>query len=67
VNGEHQLSLFAEPTEVRLTKVQAGLRSGQPPGPQRLLSELVKRGLRREHLPAAARLCLLLAEARRPQ
>jgi hypothetical protein len=66
VNGEHQLALFAEPASPeRLTKAKAGLRSEMPAGAERLLAELVKRGLCETDLRVAARLCLALDE--RPQ
>jgi hypothetical protein len=56
-----QLSLFAEPTSAaRLTKAELGLRSEMPAGAERLLAELVKRGLREADLRPAARLCLVL-------
>lgn len=61
--SDGQLSLFAEPAEPVLTGEQAGLRS-VPPGAERLLGELVRRGIGEDALEAAARLCLLLDEGR---
>jgi hypothetical protein len=45
-----------------LTKEEAGLGKEIPAGAPRLLAELVKRGLREEHLHAAATICLVLDE-----
>jgi hypothetical protein len=56
-----QLALFAEPTSAaRLTKAELGLRSEMPAGAERLLAELVKRGLPETDLRVAARLCIAL-------
>ena len=61
-----QLVLFAEdPMATRVsmkTKGEAGLTKAMPPGPERLLGELVKRGLDRGDLPVAARIVLALDE-----
>jgi hypothetical protein len=57
-----QLALFdAEPNGNghRMTKAEAGLSETRP-GAQRLLGELVRRGLDRDHLTAAAALVLEL-------
>jgi hypothetical protein len=44
-----------------MNKVQAGIRKeGVGRGAERLLAEMIKRGLGREHLHAAAAFCLLL-------
>jgi hypothetical protein len=62
LNG--QLELFAETAvdERTLTREQVGLRHDIPPGPARLLGELVKRGVADEDLRAAVALCLALDE-----
>jgi hypothetical protein len=55
-----QLELFPE---VRVSNAEYGLKS-VPPGAERLLAELVRRGLRETDLKAAAQLCLALDERR---
>jgi hypothetical protein len=58
-----QLELFAETLAAprgRLTREQAGLAHGIPPGPERLLAALVKRGVAGDDLRVAAALCLAL-------
>ena len=55
-----QLSLLGSLEPDRI--VTGGLLASAPPGPARLLSALVKRGLKREYLGAAAALCLALDE-----
>jgi hypothetical protein len=58
-----QLALFADPNGTgRKTVSVAGLRRDAPPGPERLLRELVKRGLCPDHLERAAALVLVLDE-----
>jgi hypothetical protein len=57
MNG--QMALFAEPAVK--TNAEAGLRE-TPPGAERLLAELVRRGLHPGGLRAAAALCLALDE-----
>jgi hypothetical protein len=48
-----------------MNRDQAGLnKDGTTPGAERLLAELVKRGLRPPHLKAAAALALALDERR---
>jgi hypothetical protein len=55
-----QLELFAE---TRLSNTEAGLTTeGIPPGAERLLAELLKRGLPEGDLRVAASLCLALDE-----
>jgi hypothetical protein len=58
-----QLPLFTESNGNgrRPTKDDVGLNA-LPPGPERLLGELVRQGLSDKALPTAARLCLLLDE-----
>jgi hypothetical protein len=57
-----QLPLF-DTGPGRLNKVEAGLaKEGVGRGAERLLSEMVKRGLAEEHLHAAAALALALDE-----
>jgi hypothetical protein len=59
-----QLQLFI-PVEANghaRTNAELGLRGGIPPGAERLLGELVRRGLRSSELTAAASLCLALDE-----
>ena len=46
----------------RRTRDQAGLAKDARPGPERLLRELVRRGLAHEHLRIAAALVLALEE-----
>jgi hypothetical protein len=62
-----QLALFGEPVKGRLNKTEAGLAK-EIPGrrAERLLAEMVKRGLSEEHLRPAAALALLL-DAERAQ
>jgi hypothetical protein len=55
-----ELELFPE---TRASNADAGLKS-VPPGAERLLKELVKRGLREGDLGVAASLCLALDERR---
>jgi hypothetical protein len=57
-----QLDLFAEPAEVRLNKVEAGIAKDVPAGAERLLAALVKHGLGEQELRSAAELCLALDE-----
>jgi hypothetical protein len=56
-----QLQLFPETRH--LSNSDVGLKS-VPPGAERLLKELVKRGLREGDLGVAASLCLALDERR---
>ena len=56
-----QLALFAEATGGGKTKAEAGL-CDTPPGAERLLAELVRRGLPEGDLRVAAALCLVLDE-----
>ena len=59
------LDLGPEHAQLRvLTKQEAGLTKEMPPGPERLLSEMVKRGLERDHLVAAAALVFAFDERR---
>jgi hypothetical protein len=60
-----QLKLFGTKPQpqangCRITIDQAGLTHGRRRGAERLLAEMVKRGLREEHLRTAASLCLAL-------
>jgi hypothetical protein len=59
-----QLQFFDAPNGGgTLTKAEAGLAKGIPGhGAERLLAQLVKCGLDREHLRTAAALCLALEE-----
>jgi hypothetical protein len=59
VNG--QLPLFESSGNGRPTKADVGLRD-TPPGAERLLAELVRRGLGEGDLRIAAALCLVLDE-----
>jgi hypothetical protein len=60
VNVSAQLELFCD---TRLSNAEAGLTGdGIPPGAERLLAELVKRGLSEGDLRVAASLCLVLDE-----
>jgi hypothetical protein len=45
-----------------VSNAAAGLKQGVPAGAERLLAELVKRGLREGDLRGASGLCLLLDE-----
>jgi hypothetical protein len=56
-----QLPLFTENGNGRMTKDAAGLKE-TPPGAERLLAELIKRGLPPGDLKVAASLCLALDE-----
>jgi hypothetical protein len=49
-----------DPAPRVLNKAAVGLAKVVRPGPERLVSELVKRGMSRDHLAAAAALALLL-------
>jgi hypothetical protein len=62
-----QLALFVmeSSTNRRKTAIEAGLVKDAPPGAERLLRELVRRGLERDHLHTAAALALVLDEPRR--
>lgn len=51
-----------ETNGTRMTVATAGLRRECPPGPERLLRELVKRGLGHDHFHAAAALVVVLEE-----
>jgi hypothetical protein len=64
--SEGQLALFLERAHVRLNKTDAGLADEIAAGPERLLAEMVKRGLGRDDLEGAAALCLAL-DATEPQ
>ena len=57
-----QLPLFAleRNGNGRMTRAEAGLRREAPPGAERLLGELVKRGLPAGDLKVAAALCIAL-------
>jgi hypothetical protein len=60
-----QLQRFAVPNgngHRPMTKGEAGLAKEIGPGPERLLAELTKRGLRRDHLRVAAALVLALED-----
>ena len=57
-----ELDTEVSPAPVRMTGAQAGLRRDCPPGAERLLAALVKRGLPHEHLHAAAALVLALEQ-----
>jgi hypothetical protein len=58
-----QLRLFDTGPRARMNKTEAGLaKEGIGRGAERLLAEMIKRGLGREHLHAAAALALLLDE-----
>jgi hypothetical protein len=60
-----QLAFFAENGHGgngTMTKAEAGLAKEIPPGAERLLGELAKRGLRSEDLRVAAMLVLALEE-----
>ena len=60
-----QLPLFLEPNgNSRKSKATAGIVEC-PPGAERLLAELIQRGLSEGDLRVAARLCLLLDEGER--
>jgi hypothetical protein len=63
-----QLRLFDTGPRARMNKTEAGLaKEGVGRGAERLLGEMVKRGLGEEHLHRAASLCLLLDEERAPR
>ena len=58
-----QLHLFLEPNgngHRRMTREEAGLRREMPPGSERLLAAMVKRGLPAGDLRVAAALCIAL-------
>jgi hypothetical protein len=58
-----QLQLFDTGRRARMSKTEAGLaKEGVGRGAEKLLAELVKRGLAEADLRAAARLCLALDE-----
>jgi hypothetical protein len=64
-----QLNLFTDigggAPDARMNRNAAGLRKGIPPGAERLLGELVKRGLLERDLKVAALLALALDEGGR--
>jgi hypothetical protein len=63
-----QLALFdLEIGPRRLTRAEAGVSKETRPGAERLLADLVARGLDRDHLRVAAALVLELDAEREPQ